>query len=93
MPGFDETVAVLRDEQWQYVRIPLSIKLPETAIYLHRDTVDGPITLFEPDSAFARRRKAERIEDIFREVDEALAAGETFQMERTFCPPREFELE
>lgn len=92
MPTIDETVAVLRDDEWQYVRVPLSVHLPEAELQLHRDTPNGPITLYEPNSTASRIRKAERLEQIFREIDEALADGETLELERAFCPPRDLDL-
>ncbi len=89
MPTIDQTVTIVRDEEWQYVRIPLSVQLPEGELRLHRHSLHGPITLSQiPDETTAEKRTQDW-QELFRLLDEAHAAGETFELERDFCPPRD----
>jgi hypothetical protein len=87
----DETVTVTRDHQWQYIRVPLSVNLPAGELHLRRDTTDGPITLSSFNASSTKQRSSS-LEEFFRLVDEAAAAGETLDLERSFCPPRDVEL-
>ena len=88
MPAIDETVVVVRDSDWQYVRVPLSIDLFEPELHLHRDFADGPITL----SKLEPQGNVQDFTEFFRLLDEAHAAGESFELERDLTAPRDIEL-
>jgi hypothetical protein len=92
MQALDETVAVTRDDQWQYIRVPLSVDLPEGELHLHRDSAHGPITLSAPLKHRTKAEREESLRGILHKFDEAFAAGESFEIERSLCPPREVNL-
>ncbi|HEY5330995.1 MAG TPA: hypothetical protein VIJ79_14000 [Acidobacteriaceae bacterium] len=92
MPTIDENVVVVRDADWQYVRIPLSVNLPGDELELHQDRTNGPVTLSPPRPELTPRQRVEGLERAFAMFDAARAAGETFEIERDFCPPRDVDL-
>ena len=92
MPTIDEKVLVVRDADWQYVRVPMSVTLPGDELELHQDRASGPVTLRPPRTELTREQQVQALERAFAMFDEARAAGETFKLERDFCPPRDVEI-
>jgi len=71
--------------QSQSVDLPASFRFESDEVYVQRDAKTGGITLSE-------KRLKPSWAEVFQAFDDAAAAGETLEVERSFCPPRDVEL-
>jgi virulence-associated protein VagC len=69
----------------QSVDLPASFHFESDEVYVQRDAKTGGITLSEKPLKPSWK-------EVFQAFDEAAAAGETFDVERSFCLPRDIEL-
>jgi hypothetical protein len=89
MPTIDEKVLVVRDADWQYVRVPLSIQLPGEELHLHSEAEDGPITLARPPLFESRNKQYGDLQNFFDQID---AIGDRdFKVEQPKYPPRDVD--
>ncbi len=69
----------------QSVDLPAAFLFASDEVYVQRDPRSGNVTLSE-------KRPKPSWDEVFAAFDAAAAAGETFELEREFCPPRNIEL-
>ena len=90
MPTIDERVVVVRDADWQYVRVPLSVQLPGEELDLRSDVNDGTVTLARPVLAHSANAQYGDLQAFFDQID---AIGDRdFRVEQPTYPPREIDL-
>ncbi len=76
---------VIREGRSQSVRLPAAFRFKSDEVYIRRDENTGAVTLFE-------KTKKPSWEEVFRAFDEAIAAGETLDIERDHSPVRDVNL-
>jgi antitoxin VapB len=76
---------VVRTGRSQSVRLPASVRFKSDEVYIQRDEASGIVTLSE-------KPLKPSWEEIFAAIDEARAAGETFELERDHSLPRDVNL-
>jgi antitoxin VapB len=76
---------VIRNGRSQSVRLPSAVRFKSDEVYIRRDEESGVVTLSE-------KPLKPSWEEIFRAFDEAIEAGETFEIERDHSLPREIDL-
>jgi antitoxin VapB len=80
-----EKVKVTRNGQSQSVDLPPAFRFESDEVYVQRDPKSGGITLSE-------KPVKPSWHEVFAAFDAAAAAGETLEIERSFCPPRDIEV-
>jgi len=84
MIGIDKA-KIIRNGNSQSVDLPADFRFETDEVYVQRDAKTGGVTLSEKPLRPSWK-------EVFKAFDEAAAAGETFELKRDFCPPRDVEL-
>jgi antitoxin VapB len=80
-----EKVKITRKGASQSIDLPAAFGFESDEVYIQRDPKSGGVTLSE-------KPLKPTWNEVFEAFDAAAAAGERFEIERDFGPPREVEL-
>jgi antitoxin VapB len=81
----EKKAKIIRNGRSQSVRLPTSVRFESDEVYIRRDEESGIVTLSE-------KPLKPSWEEIFRAFDEAIDAGETFEIERDHSFPRDVDI-
>jgi hypothetical protein len=91
--ALDMEVPITEESGEQVLRIPAAFRLSSSRAHLHRDSIDGPITLSPSrNKEIGSEQRQQSLKELFAAIDAARESGETLEMEREFCPPRDVEI-